>query len=201
MKLVQLFRIVGLALVLTLAVGACGGGGSSGENLDDFLPSGPGGATAPPINPPGSTPPPPSDDTPVPLAFRILDMGTGSLLTTPQNRIAGDQVAWGSLWVAHKGVMPPGIGAPDPAPPILDFTTEIVVGVFLGTRPTGGYMAGVLSVTTDGAAGATVSFEERQPGSNCITTQALTQPFIIIAIPRVSGAIGFSGTVRVVNCP
>ena len=201
MKLVHLFRTVGLALVVTLAVGACGGGGSSGENLDDFLPSGPGGATAPPINPPGSTPPPPSDDTPVPLTFRILDTGTGSLLTTAQNRFARDQIAWNSLWIEHNGVMPPGVGAPDIGPPIVDFATEIAVGVFLGTRPTGGYTVGVLSVTTDGAAGATVNFEERKPGSNCITTQALTQPFILIAIPRVSGAIGFSGTVKVVNCP
>lgn len=187
-------RIVFLALVLALAVGACGGGGgSSGDNLDDYLPSGPGSIAQPPSGPPSSNPPPSGGGGTPALTFRVIASGTASLITTTQNRVARDQAAWNSLWNEH-------LGAQKPPLPAVDFASEIVVGVFLGTRPTGGYTAGVLAVEAEGA-GAKVSFEERQPGQNCITTQALTQPFVLVAITRVEGAISFSGKVTVVNCP
>jgi hypothetical protein len=138
--------------------------------------------------------------SPGPMTFRILASGSASLITTAQTRVARDWTEYGQLWVEHNGSMPPGVGAPDVGPPIVDFDKEIVVAVFLGTKPTSGFDVSILSVKALGS-GAQVDYLEREVGPGCGAAAVITQPFVLAAITKVSGSVMFSGLSRVDDCP
>ncbi|HVF56136.1 MAG TPA: protease complex subunit PrcB family protein [Pyrinomonadaceae bacterium] len=58
------------------------------------------------------------------------------------------------------------------------FRTNAVVAAFLGTRRTGGY-----SVNITAAPGGALVVAEQSPPKDAITTQALTNPFKVVAVP------------------
>lgn len=66
--------------------------------------------------------------------------------------------------------------------PEVDFDTQYVVGVFAGTKPSGGYGIRVERVV-DGNGVRTVEMVITKPGPGCQVTQALTSPFQIIVLP------------------
>ena len=67
--------------------------------------------------------------------------------------------------------------------PELNFTTQAVIVVFQGRRPTGGYSVNVRDIRRDGTVLA-VNVEERRPASGDVTTQVITSPFVAVTIPR-----------------
>lgn len=70
-----------------------------------------------------------------------------------------------------------------PTPPSLG-RDEALVGVFLGSRPTGGYRVRVLGATVQGGT-LSLRAEVSAPGAGSITTQAITSPWAVV---RVRGA-------------
>jgi hypothetical protein len=58
------------------------------------------------------------------------------------------------------------------------FTSNLVVAAFLGERRTGGY-----SVRITRGSGGSISVDETSPGRGSITTQVLTYPFSVVAVP------------------
>ncbi len=67
----------------------------------------------------------------------------------------------------------------------VDFGERAVVVVSMGTQPTGGYVVRLeagASRLSDGV--LTVAVEWHQPGAAAITTQALTQPCLVVSVPR-----------------
>jgi hypothetical protein len=137
----------------------------------------------------------------LPVSFRVL--GSGSFptgISTPVTTVIRDQTTYFSEWFKRHPAPAPGMGMPVQAPPSVDFTTELVVLVDLGGRPTGGY-----SVTVTGAGesgnGLAVTWQETKPGTNCIVTQAITYPHVFAAVTRREGAVTFSGSVVTKNCP
>lgn len=183
-------------LLLVPALVGCGGGGGSGGSDPVDLSQGAwnGGDLPQPDTPP------PGDETPAKLTFRELETATGTGLLTAQFRVARNQTEYLVLWNELQSWWQPGMGAPIQSPPIVDFTTEIVVAIFLGPRPTAGYSVVVVDVEEDGN-GARVAWEERQPGANCVTAQVVTYPYTFIAMERVEGAIASDGSVIVIDCP
>ncbi len=81
---------------------------------------------------------------------------------------------WRRMW--HE------IGNGRPAPDV-NFTTQAVVAVFQGQRPTGGYAIALRGIRRDGTVLA-VSVDERRPASGDVTTQVITSPFVAVAIAR-----------------
>jgi hypothetical protein len=67
--------------------------------------------------------------------------------------------------------------------PVVDFTKNSVVAVFIGQRSNGGFMVTIDSIT-EGSKFVNVNIIETTPGPNCMTTQALTRPFAIVKIPK-----------------
>jgi hypothetical protein len=115
--------------------------------------------------------------------------------------VARDDLEYAALWNQHWPPWPPGIGAPVPAPPAVDFGEEFVVAVFLGSRLTGGYSVEPVSVVRAGDV-IEVTYEERQPGASCIVTQALTSPYLFLAVkPWSDATVTFTSEVKVVDCP
>jgi hypothetical protein len=67
-------------------------------------------------------------------------------------------------------------------PPEVDFDANVVVALYMGKRPTGGYVIEVERVREVGDA-IEVRAVATQPGSGCITTQAITAPYQLVRIP------------------
>lgn len=83
--------------------------------------------------------------------------------------------------------------------PEVDFDQEMVLAVFMGERRTGGYRVEVNDVARDGET-LRVSVRMSAPGPNCMTTQALTQPYQIVRLPRVEGPVEFDVEQVEVDC-
>src|SRR5580765_4838943 len=99
-----------------------------------------------------------------PPELRTVGKGPVSAIEQPRQvtvRLAAD---WEKLWKEN------GANAPLPA---VDFSREMVVGVFLGRRPTAGY--GVETVRAIGNSSAlVVEYVETAPSRDSITAQILT---------------------------
>jgi hypothetical protein len=76
----------------------------------------------------------------------------------------------------------------------------MMVVVALGSRSTGGYsilLAGASEAANDGVA---VIVDSGSPGSNCIVTEAFSQPVDIARLPLRDGAVSFVERSHVSNC-
>lgn len=83
--------------------------------------------------------------------------------------------------------------------PTVDFEASMVVAVFMGERRTGGHRVRVESVRQSGEQ-LIVSVNMEAPGPNCMTTQALTQPYQIVRLPRLEGEVAFQIEQVEVDC-
>ena len=109
------------------------------------------------------------------VPFRHVGSGSFSGLTQSQVRIVRDSAAWES---ARRQLQ----FAADDAARAIDFASEAVVIVALGTRPTAGYGVQVDSLRNTGGAYEVFAVEVT-PGT-CATAQVVTSPFAVIAVPR-----------------
>ena len=77
-----------------------------------------------------------------------------------------------------------------PPPPSVDFSHDMVVALFMGERPTGGYAIEITRIErTDH--GLSVHYRTSRPDPSAIQTQALTQPFHLVTVPRVDDPVTF----------
>jgi hypothetical protein len=115
-------------------------------------------------------------------SVRTISKGTMSGMDQPQEVVARSAAEWTALWEKHAGRTSP--------PPAVDFSREIVVGIFLGTRPTAGY--GVEIVRATGAKGVLiVEYVEAAPPRGALTAQVLTAPHHLAAVEKHDGEIRF----------
>ncbi len=70
-----------------------------------------------------------------------------------------------------------------PRIPVVDFSKNSVVAVFIGPRNNGGYMVTIDSIT-EGSKNISVNVTESAPGKDCVVTEAITKPFSIVKIPK-----------------
>jgi hypothetical protein len=85
------------------------------------------------------------------------------------------------LWRQHS---------PDTARPEVDFRTDMVLALFLGSRPTPGYAVNIASVTNVGD-GLIVRYRETKPPPGTVSIQVLTFPFHMVLIPQRAGRVTF----------
>jgi PrcB C-terminal len=105
---------------------------------------------------------------------RTIDKGDQSNIDDRREVVVRTAAEWEKLWHRHS---------PDRPMPSVDFSKEMVVGVFLGSRPTAGY--GVAIVKTIDANGVLhVQYRENAPGRDAITAQLLTFPYHLVAISK-----------------
>lgn len=95
--------------------------------------------------------------------------------------VARTPAEWEALWGRH---------APGRRAPSVDFSTDMVVAVFLGSRPSGGFQVEITGVRPDGDA-LVVQWAERRPGPGQVAAQVMTAPSHIVAIPRHAGDVKF----------
>jgi protease stability complex PrcB-like protein len=116
-----------------------------------------------------------------PAPVRTIGKGPTSAIDEPRQVTVRSEADWAALWKEN------GAGGPLPA---VDFSREMVVGVFAGTRPTAGY--GVEIVRAVDASGTLiVDYVETAPGRDRVAAQILTAPFHLVAIPKHEGMVTF----------
>ena len=78
----------------------------------------------------------------VELKFATVQRGELSGIEERREVVVRTAAEWSALWKQHS---------PGQKPPAIDFTRSMVAGVFLGSRPSGGFAIDVTSVQRDGA--------------------------------------------------
>lgn len=116
--------------------------------------------------------------------------GQHSGQTEARSELVTDQATFERLWRLNPGRF--GL-------PAIDFGAQSVIAAWLGQRPTGGYSIEVERVVRDGDT-LHVELVEHAPGPGCMTTQALTQPFHIVAVPAGAGRAEFTRRTVTVRC-
>lgn len=134
--------------------------------------------------------------------------GQQSGITTQRFETVKDQSAWDALWLEHAGSLPA---------PAVDFGTKMVVGVWLGAKPTTGYSVNIqrmvvpYTVYVGGwcppctgqpcpgvpcfggtpTEGGMADCLEIDPGPGCVSGQAVTYPYHIVVTSRIEGPVVF----------
>ena len=117
-----------------------------------------------------------------PIPFKVLVQGGHSGVEEKREVVARTAEEFKALQVS-----PP----PDGAMPKIDFATTMVVGVYLGTRPSGGHSVEITRIERDGA-DLVVTYRERAPGPNEMATMVLTSPFQLVTTATFSGRVRFT---------
>ena len=112
--------------------------------------------------------------------LRTLDRGSQSNVDTARQATARTAAELSALWQLH---------APGRPLPAVDFDREIVVGVFLGSRPTAGFSVEIVSAQRDGQT-LVVRYRETRPPRDSIVAQVITSPYHLAAVPR-TGEVRF----------
>jgi hypothetical protein len=105
---------------------------------------------------------------------RTIEKGDQSNVEEAKQVLARTDAEWTALWQQH---------APDRPKPKVDFSKEMVVAVFMGSRPNAGFSTAV-TMTTAGNGALIVKYTETVPARGAVTAQILTFPFHIVAIPK-----------------
>jgi hypothetical protein len=95
--------------------------------------------------------------------------------------VARNESEWRALWARH---------APGRSAPAVDFATNMVVAVFLGSRPSGGYQVQIRGVRTEGNT-LVVQWSESRPGPGQVAAQVMTSPAHLVLVPRHTGEVRF----------
>jgi hypothetical protein len=115
------------------------------------------------------------------VTVRTLDNGANSNVDSARQTVARSEAEWRALWQSHS---------PDRPAPSVDLSTEMIVAVFLGSRPTAGFSVEIVGAEVrDGA--LVVRYRETTPASGAITAQVLTSPYAIAAVPKHAGDVRF----------
>jgi len=122
--------------------------------------------------------------SPVAVPFTTIDKGQQSNFDDAKQAVVRTAAEWTRLWNQHAGEGREG------DKPAVDFTKSTVVGVFMGSRPTGGYNIEITSIEKEGN-DLVVTYREQNPPSGAMLSQALSMPFHVVKIDRHTGPIRF----------
>jgi hypothetical protein len=106
--------------------------------------------------------------------LRTVDKGDRSQIMSAREVVVRTPAEWDALWRSHVPARPPAA---------VDFSKEMVVGVFLGSKPTPGYGVTIVSAAEEGGV-LRVRYRETSPPSDAILAQVITFPYQIVAIPK-----------------
>ena len=113
--------------------------------------------------------------------LRSVEKGAESQVEGQRQATVRNAAEWTSLWHAHSW------DRPEPA---IDFSREMVVGVFMGSRPTAGFAVEIVGYH-DAGDGVVVQYRETTPGRDSLTAQIIISPYHLVAIPRRAGVVRF----------
>ena len=120
------------------------------------------------------------------LAWQSVVKENYSGVSARQNVVIRDAAAWARLWAEHTGGQTPA-----PALPAVDFSRQMLVGVFAGEFPNACQRIGVRSVTA-GASKLKVDIDHRDISDIARCLPVVAHPVHIVAVDRVEAEVEFA---------
>jgi hypothetical protein len=114
-------------------------------------------------------------------AFTTVAKGQGSGQQVAKQVVVRTPAEWQALWKNH---------APTEKLPVVDFAKEMVVGVFLGTKPSAGHGVEIVGVRTQDK-DLIVEYTQTQPGRGTMAAQMLTEPYHLVSVKNNPGTVRF----------
>jgi len=114
-------------------------------------------------------------------AMKTIDKGDHSNMDDAKQAAVKTVEAWKQLWRQHS---------PDRPLPAVDFTKEMVVGAFMGSRPSAGYTLEIVSAI-EASGTLVVRYREASPSRGTMTAQVITSPYHLVAVPFFPGDVKF----------
>lgn len=114
--------------------------------------------------------------------MQTIEQGVQSQVDRARQVAVRTEAEWMELWRAH---------APDRPAPAVDFSRQMVLGVFMGSRPSAGYSVAITNVHPENNT-LVVDYHELRPEQGAITAQVVTSPFQIVAVPTFAGDVKFN---------
>ena len=112
------------------------------------------------------------------LPMDTVEKGYRSGVRESLQVVIRNQDEWNAFWKRHSAIET----NPPPAPSI-DFNREMVVGIFLGEKSTGGYEMEIVRAERRDSL-LYFYYREKIPSPGATVTQALTQPFHLLRVPK-----------------
>jgi hypothetical protein len=106
---------------------------------------------------------------------RTIAKGDQSNIDDAKQVLVRTDAEWTKLWQQH---------APSHPRPAVDFTKEMVVGLFMGSRPNAGFSTAIVSATAAPDGTLIVRYTETVPAAGSVSAQVLTFPYHLAAIPK-----------------
>jgi hypothetical protein len=169
------------------------------ETIVNVLPAPPGSMPpsaekpAPPTEkpaPPTEKPAPPTEkpalptEKPVPaetIAVNTINTDRMSGIDAAQQTVVRSAGEWNALWQKH---------APGRPVPAVDFAKNMVLAVFLGSRPSAGYGVQITEVVAEGKS-VVVRWEEQRPPAGTSAAAVMTAPAHLVSVPRRDAPVRF----------
>ncbi len=133
--------------------------------------------------PPQATPPAPAGRT---VSMTPINSDRMSGIDRAQQTVVRTDEEWRTLWQQHAA------GRPVPA---VDFKQNMVLAVFLGSRPSGGYGVAITGVRSE-AGGLVVEWAETRPAPGTSAVTVMTAPSHLVSVPRQDGPVRFEKVER-----
>jgi PrcB C-terminal len=114
-------------------------------------------------------------------SFTSIAKGDASGQQTARQVTVRTDAEWTSLWKDH---------APTVKMPSVDFAKQMVVGMFLGTKPSTGHEVEIVGVRMQ-ENDLIVEYVQKQPGRGTMSAQILTEPFHLVTVPQHAGTVRF----------
>ena len=113
--------------------------------------------------------------------FTSMAKGDMSGVETMRQVTVRTPAEWQKLWKEHS---------PEEKLPVVDFDAKMVVGIFLGSKPSTGYEVEILKVRPEGG-DLVVEYAQKQPGRGMMAAQILTEPYHLVAVATHTGPVRF----------
>jgi hypothetical protein len=115
-----------------------------------------------------------------PDGLRTVRTGAQSNIQKPEQVVVRSEAEWQALWKRHSASK---VQAEDV--PKVDWSREMVLAVFLGSRSTGGYSVKIVDAREVNGK-LEVRTEQRSPAPDGFVSQGFTSPFHLVAAPKSS---------------
>ncbi|QOY95761.1 hypothetical protein IM543_07970 [Massilia sp. UMI-21] len=122
-----------------------------------------------------------------PIAYQTIVSERFSKIATPREVVIKDAAAWTALWAEHAGS--------EVALPKVDFSRQMVIGVFRGAQPDGCRTTAISAVDfRDGK--LNVLYVDTVPGPGMVCSMAVVHPAALVIVNRSEAPVHFIREVR-----
>ena len=112
-----------------------------------------------------------------------IDQGEYSNIVEGTRVVLRSEEDLAAFWAKLHGGSNSAGGDTPPDPPQVDFETQVVVGIVLGERSTGGHSVDIDRVMANEDQGTMrVEFTETMPDDTCAVPQVLTSPYVLATV-------------------